>query len=79
MNTRTKRQKNAVPLRFRGLRKSMATREKRATNKACRENCASAASFFLSETGVSRETPVSVMGNGLNSDFPFSGAALVRF
>ena len=54
------RQKNAASFRFRGLLK-------------CRENCTSAASFFLSETGVSPGTPVSVMGNG--SDFPFSGIA----
>ena len=39
------RQKNAVPLRFRGFRKS-------------RENCASTASFFLSETEDSRGRPI---------------------
>ena len=53
------RQKNSVPFRFRGLRKS-------------RENCTSAESFFLSETGVSRGTPVSVITAG--SDLDCSGA-----
>ena len=53
------RQKNSAPFRFRGLRKS-------------RENCTSAASFFLSETEVSRGTSVSVMENG--SDLDCSGA-----
>ena len=56
------RQKNAASFRFRGLRK-------------CRENCTSAASFFLSETGVSPGTPVSVMGNGSDLNCPFSGIA----
>ena len=42
------RQKNSAPFRFRGLRKS-------------RENCTSAESFFLSETGASRGAPVSVV------------------
>ena len=42
------RQKNSAPFRFRGLRKS-------------RENCTSAESFFLSETGASRGAPVSVL------------------
>ena len=51
------RQKNAAPFRFRGLRK-------------CRENCTSAASFFLSETEVSRGTSVSVMENGSDLDCP---------
>ena len=69
------RQKNAVPLRFRGLRKCMATRGKRATNKACRENCASAASFFLSETGVSRGLPFRLWGTFWIRISPFSGAA----
>ena len=69
------RQKNAVPLRFRGLHKCMATRGKRATNKACRENCASAASFFLSETGVSRGLPFRLWGTFWIRISPFSGAA----
>ncbi len=51
------RQKNSAPFRFRGLRKS-------------RENCTSAASFFLSETGVSRGTPVSVISDGSDLDCP---------
>ena len=53
------RQKNSAPFRFRGLRKS-------------RENCTSAESFFLSETGVSRGTPVSVLN--ADSDLDSSGA-----
>ena len=51
------RQKNSAPFRFRGLRKS-------------RENCTSAASFFLSETEVSRGTSVSVLENGSDLDCP---------
>ena len=49
-------QKNAALFRFRGLRKSIATREKRATFKACRENCTFTESFFLSNSEVSRGT-----------------------
>ena len=41
INVISQRQKNAVPLRFRGFRKS-------------RENCASTASFFLSKSEASR-------------------------
>ena len=52
-------QKNSAPFRFRGLRKS-------------RENCTSAESFFLSETGVSRGTPVSGLIAG--SDLDCTGA-----
>ena len=66
------RQKNSAPFRFRGLRKSIATRGKRATIKACRENSISAESFFLSETELSRGTSVSVMENDKES--PSSGA-----
>ena len=51
-------QMKPIPFRFPGLRKSIATREKRATFKACREDFISAASFFLSETGVSRGRPI---------------------
>ena len=55
------RQKKAVPFRLPGYRKS-------------REDSISTASFFLSETGVSRGTPVSAY-TGEEQDFPFSGAA----
>lgn len=47
---RTPRQKNPALFRFPGLRKGIATREKRATIKACRESCTAAVSFFLSNT-----------------------------
>ena len=55
------RQKKPAAFRFRGFRKSIATREKRATIKACPESSTSTFSFFLSKTGVSRGTPVSVL------------------
>ena len=41
------RQKNSAPFRFHGFRKSIATREKRATIKACQESSISVSSFFL--------------------------------
>ena len=69
------RQKKPAAFRFRGFRKSIATREKRATIKACRENCASSASFFLSETGVSRGLPFRLWGTFWIRISPFSGAA----
>ena len=58
------RQKKAAPFRLPGLRKSIATREKRATIKACREDFTSAASFFLSKSEVSRGTSDLVTGDG---------------
>ena len=59
------RQKNSAPFRFRGLRKS-------------RENCTSAASFFLSETEVSQGTSVSVMENGSDLNCPGAPKGEIR-